>query len=114
MNERQAGDVAEAAFQARFGDVEVVRANVRGGFHHEAAPVVDVNVICDGKYERSKGGGSFDARRESIDEAWREAEDSPGCPMVHFIPKPEIGRRDPRCTPGRRRLAGAGSRVERR
>ena len=34
-------------------------------------------------------------RREIIDKVWREAEDSPGYPMVHFIAKFEIGRRDP-------------------
>ena len=43
-------------------------------------------------YERLKGGGLFDVRREIIDKVLREAEDSPGYPMAHFIPKSEIGR----------------------
>ena len=111
MNEQQVGEIAEAAFRARFGDVEVVRVNVRSGFDHEDDPVVDVNIIYDGKYEQLKGDGLFDVRREIIDKVWREAEDSPGYPMVHFIAKSEIGQRDPATVyagpapPGRCRFA---------
>ena len=95
MNERQVGNIAEEAFRTRFGDVEVVRVNVRSGFDHEDDPVVDVNIIYDGKYERLKGDGLFDVRSEIIDKVWRRAKDSPGFPLVHFIAKSEIGQRDP-------------------
>ena len=112
MNEQQVGVIAEAAFRARFGDVKIVRVNVRSGFDHEGDPVVDVNIIYDCKYERLKGGGLFDVRKEIIDKVWREVEDSPGYPMVHFIAKSDIGRRDPATVfagpapPGRRWSAG--------
>ena len=95
MNSEQVVGIAEAAFRARFGDVKVVRVNVRSGFDQEDDPVVDVNIIYDGKYERLKGGGLGDVRSEIIDKVWRAAEDSPGFPLVHFIAKSEIGRRDP-------------------
>ena len=95
MNEQQVGDIAEAAFRARFGDVKVVCVNVRSGFDHEDDPVVDVNIIYDAKYERLKGGGLPEVRSEIIDKVWRGTKDSPGFPLVHFIPKSEIGRRDP-------------------
>ena len=95
MNEQQIGKIAEAAFRARFGDVKIVSINIRSGFDHEGDPVVDVNIIYDGKYEQLRGDGPFDVRREIIDKVWRETEDSPGFPMVHFIAKSEIGRRDP-------------------
>ena len=95
MNEQQVGDIAEEAFRAHFRDVKVVRVNVRSGFDHEDDPVVDVNIIYDGKYERLRGGGLVDVRSEIIDKVWREAEDSPGFPLVHFIAKSEIGRHDP-------------------
>ncbi len=95
MDEQQVGKIAEAAFRARFGDVEIVRVNIRSGLDHEGDPVVDVNIIYDGKYEQLRGDGTFDVYREIIDKVWRETEDSPGFPMVHFIAKSEIGRRDP-------------------
>ena len=34
-------------------------------------------------------------RSEIVDKVWREAEDSPVWPQVHFIAKSDIGRRDP-------------------
>lgn len=95
MNEQQVGTIAKAAFGAQFGDVEIVCVNVRPGFDHEEDPMVDVNIIYDGKYEQLNGGGLLDVRREIVDKVWREAEESPGYPYVHFIAKSDIGRRDP-------------------
>ena len=95
MNEQQVGEIAEAAFETRFGDIKVFRVNVWRRLDHEGAPVVDVNIIYDGKYEQLNGGGLLKVRRETSSKVWRDAEDSPGFPLVHFIPKSEIGRRDP-------------------
>ena len=94
MNDQQIREIAEAAFRVRFGDVKIVRVNIRRGFDHEDDPVVDVSIIYDGMYEQLKGGGLMDVRSEIIDKVWRDAKDSPGWPHVHFIPKSEIGRRD--------------------
>ena len=96
MNEQQVGEIAEMAFRARFGDVKIVRINVRRGFDYdEDDPMVDVNIIYDGKYEQLNAGGLLDVRTEIVSKVWREAEDSPGFPLVHFIAKSDLGRRNP-------------------
>ena len=113
MNDQQVREIAETAFRARFGDIKIVQINVRRGCDHEGDPVVDVNIIYDGKHDLLKGDSLWDVHREVIDKVWREvAQDSPGFPLVHFIPKSEIGRRDPATVfsgpapPGRCRFAG--------
>ncbi len=95
MNDQQIEKIAEAAFHAHFGDVKVLRVNIRRGFDHEDEPVVEVHIIYDGKYEQLNGGGLLNVHSAIVDKVWREAADSPGFPMMHFIPKSEIGRRDP-------------------
>ncbi len=95
MNERQIREIAEAAFKSHFGDVKLFRVNVRRGFDYDDDPVVDVTIIYDGKYEQLNGAGLVDVQREVVDKAWREAEDSPGFPHVHFIARSSLGRRDP-------------------
>ena len=40
MNERQVREIAETAFRARFGDIEVVSVNVKPGFDHYDDPLV--------------------------------------------------------------------------
>ena len=95
MNEQQIGKIAKAAFGARFGEVKIIRVNVRSGFDHADDPMVDVNIIYDGKYEQLNGSGLLDVRREIVDKVWGEAEDNLGYPYVHFIAKSDLGRRDP-------------------
>ena len=95
MNEQQVGEIAEAAFKSHFGDVKLFRVNVRRGFDDDDDPVVDVTIIYDGKYEQLNGGGLLDVQTEIVSKVWREAEDSPGFPLVHFLPKSDLGRRDP-------------------
>ena len=95
MDDQEIEKIAEAAFRERFGDVRIVRVNIRRGLDHEYKPVVDVNIIYDGEYEQLKGGRFLDVRREIISKVWRELKDSPGFPLLHFIPKSDIGRRDP-------------------
>ena len=95
MDDQQIREIAEAAFTARFGDVKVVRVNIRRGFDHEDDPMVDVNIIYDGEYEQLSGDGLLDVDMEISNKIWRDAEDSPGWPHVHYIPKSEVGRRDP-------------------
>ena len=95
MNDQQVREIAETAFRSHFGEINVVRVNIRRGVDHEDDPVVDVNIIYDGKYEQLRGPRFMDVRREINHRIWRDAEDSPGWPLVHFIPKSEVGRRDP-------------------
>ena len=96
MNEQQVRKIAEAAFRTRFGDVKLVRVSVRRGFDFdEDDPMVDVNIVYDGKYEQLNGSGLLDVCTEIIDRVWWDAEDSPGFPLVHFIAKSDIGRQDP-------------------
>ena len=95
MNDQQVKEIVEAAFRAHIGEIKVVRVNIRRGFDHEDDPVVDVTIIYDGKYEQLKGSRILAVRLDINHKVWRDAEDSPGWPHVHFIPKSEIGRRDP-------------------
>ena len=96
MNEQQVREIAETAFKARFGDVRVVRVNVRRGFDYdEDDPMLDVNIVYDGKYKQLNGRGLLDVLSEIVSKVWWDAEDSPGFPLVHFIAKSDIGRRDP-------------------
>ncbi len=95
MNEQTIRDVAERAFKARFADVKVVSINVRPRFDHDDDPVVDVNIIYDGKYEQLNPAGLLRVRSEVVTKTWRQVEDDLGFPLVHFIAKSDIGRRDP-------------------
>ena len=95
MNEQQVREIAAAAFRARFGDIEVVSVNIKPGFDHYDDPMVDVKIIYDGTVEQLGGEGILRVLSEIVDKVWREAEDSPGFPLVHFIAKSDIGRRDP-------------------
>ena len=56
MNERLICRIAETAFKAHFSDVEIVRVNVKRRLDHDEDPVVDVNIIYDGRYEQLNGG----------------------------------------------------------
>ena len=95
MNIEQVGDIAEAAFKARFGDIEVVSVNVKPGFDHCDDPAVDVKIIYDGTVEQLGGEGILRVQSDIFSKVWWDAEDSPGYPCVHFIAKSDIGREDP-------------------
>lgn len=95
MNEQQIGKIAEAVFKTRFGDVEVVKVDVRPGFDHCDAPMLDVNIIYDGEYEQMDPAGLLRVRSEIVTKVWREVEDSTRYPYVNFIAKSSLGRRDP-------------------
>ena len=108
MDQQQVGKIAEAAFQARFGDVEIVWVNVRSDFDHGDDPGVDVNIIYDGNYEQLKamvcstcvGRSStrFGAMRKTPPVS-RWSTSSPS--------RRSGGATRPRCTPGRHRLVDA-------
>ena len=94
MNPQQVRDIAEAAFKARFVDIGIVSINVKPGFDHYDDPLVDVNIIYDAEVERliapDKVPDMMRVRSEIIDKVWRDAEDSPVWPQVHFIAKSDL------------------------
>ena len=95
MNHQQVREIAEAAFKARFGDIDIVSINVEPGFDHHDDPLVDVRIIYDAAFEDLRTEGTMRVRSEIIDKVWRDAEDSPGWPQVHFIAKSDLEEEDP-------------------
>ena len=95
MNEQQVREIAETAFRARFGDVEVVCVNVKPGFDHCDDPMLDVKIIYDGEFEQLNAAGILRVQSEIVDKVWWNEEDSLGWPYVHFIAKSDIGLQDP-------------------
>ena len=79
------------------------------GFEDDS-PVVDVAIICDGKHEQLNGAGLLHVESEITSKVWYGREDSPGWPLVHFLPESSLGRRDPATVRG----DGGGSRAGRR
>ena len=91
MKEQQVREIAEAAFKARFRDIDVVSVNVSSQIDHHDDPLVDVRIIYDGEVEQlTCEGGSMEVRSEIIDKVWNGAEDCPGWPHVHFIAKSDL------------------------
>ena len=60
---------------------------------------MDVNIIYDAGVEQliapDKVPDMMEVRSEIIDKVWREAEDSPVWPQVHFIAKSDLEEEDP-------------------
>ena len=99
MNIQQVREIAEAAFMAHFGDIDIVSINVKPGFDRYDDPVVDVKIIYDGEVEQliasDKVSEMLKVRTEIFSKVWWDAEDSPGYPCTHFIAKSDIGQRAP-------------------
>ena len=96
MNEQQVREIAETAFKRQFGDIGIVRINVRPGLGFEDdSPIVDVNIIYDDESGQVTGHGFVRVVSELVDEAWREGKDDLGWPCLSLIPKSEVGQRDP-------------------
>ena len=96
MDEQQLREIAEAAFKRQFGDVEIIRINVRQGVGFEDdSPIVDVNIIYDDESGQVTGHGLVLTRTELVDKTWREGKVNLGYPCVNFIPKSGLGQRDP-------------------
>ena len=93
MNIEQVREIAEAAFKARFPGIGIV-VHVKPDIDHYGDPLVDVRIIYDAAFEDLNIDGTMIVRSEVIDRVWREAEDSPGWPHLHFITKSDIDRRN--------------------
>ena len=95
MNEQQIREIAKAAFEARFGDVKIVRVNIGPGFDIDDDPMVEVKIIYEGKYEQLNPAGLIRVQSEIISKMRADPAQDPGFPVVRFIAKSDIGRQDP-------------------
>ena len=94
MNHQQVRKIAEAAFKARFANISIVGIYIEPGFDHYDDPLVEVRIVYDAAYEDLRTEGTMKVRSEIIDKVWRDAEDSPGWPQVHFIAKADLDGKD--------------------
>ena len=90
MNNEQVREIAETAFKARFGNIGIVGINVKPGFDHYDDPLVDVKIVYDAAYEDLSTEGTMRVQSEIIDKVWREPNDAPVWPQVHFIAKSDL------------------------
>ena len=95
MTEQEMREIVEAAFRSRFGDVELVCINVKPGVDFDGDPMVDINIIYDGKVEQLDGDGLLRVNHEVDTKFDADSEAYPGWPLLHFIAKSDIGNRDP-------------------
>ena len=95
MNEQEMRKIVEAAFKARFGDVELVCVNVKPSVDFEGDHVVDIKIIYDGKVEQLDGDGLLRVDHEVHTKLDGDFEKPPGWPILHYIAKSDIGKRDP-------------------
>ena len=94
MDNQQVRDIAENAFKTRFGNIGIVGINVKPGFDHYDDPLVDVKIVYDAPYEDLSTEGTMRVQSEIIDKVWRDAEDAPVWPQVHFIAKSDLVEND--------------------
>ena len=96
MDEQELREIAEAAFKHQFGDIDIIRVNIRQGVGFEDdSPIVDVNIVYDDESGEVTGYGLALTRTELVDKTWREGKDELGYPCVNFIAKSGLGQRDP-------------------
>ena len=95
MDEQQMREIAEAAFKRQFGDIEVVRIDIRQRLDHDDDPVVDVDIFYDDEDGQVTGRGYSRVALEVLDKTWYEGKDDLGYPLVHLLVKSGLGQRDP-------------------
>ena len=100
MTEQQVRQIAEAAFKARFKDIDIVTIGVEPDFDIYDEPLLDVRIVYDAEVERVIGpeAGNGDSivkvYSEIVEKVWVEPEDSRVWPQVHFISKSDYDRRE--------------------
>ena len=96
LNEQELREIARTAFKRQFGNIDIVRINIRQGFGFEDdSPIVDVSIVYNDESGKVTGYGCALTRTELIDKTWREGKDELGYPCVNFIAKSGLGQRDP-------------------
>ena len=69
---------------------DIVCIDVNPALDHYDDPLVDVRIIYDAAFEDLGTEGTMSVQSEIIDKVWRDTEDSPDWPQVHFISKSDI------------------------
>ena len=95
MDEQKIREIAEEAFKRHFRNVEIVRINVKPGLGIDDEPIVDIKIIYKGKYEQLNPAGLLRVNDDVHSGLDADPEQYPGWPLLHFISKSDIGRRDP-------------------
>ena len=95
MDEEQVRKIAQKAFTASFGDINVVCVNVKRALDHCDDPMFVVTIIYDAEFEQLNAAGIQRVEMEIYEKVWEEVEDSPVWPHLHMIAKSDIGERDP-------------------
>ena len=91
---KEIGKIAETAFKNRFGDIDVVAVNVRPDADKED-PTVWVTIVYDGEVEQLTGRGILGIEAEVCSKAQFDTASDAAFPVLSFVAKSEIGRRNP-------------------
>ena len=94
MTTHQIRKIVEAEFKDRFAGVDIVAINVHPGIGHAGDPIVTVKVVYDGKVEQLVGG-TLEMREVVREKLQSDPARDPGFPILSFIAKSDIGKRDP-------------------
>ena len=94
MNEDQVREIAQKAFNASFGGIDVVCVNVNHGFDHCDDPMFEVTIIYDAEFEQLDAAGIQHVESEIVDKVWGEGKGSPVWPYIHLIAKSDLGECD--------------------
>ena len=95
MNEEQVREIAQKAFAASFGDIDLVYLNVKRGVDHCDDPTFEVTIIYDAEFEQLSGDGLQRLEMEIVDKVWGDGKNSPVWPYIRMIAKSDIGEEDP-------------------
>ena len=93
MNIEQVREIAEAAFKARFPDIDIV-VHVKPGFDHDDDPLMNVRIIYAAAFEDMNIEDMMSVQSEIIDKVWSGTGDSPVWAHIHFIAKSDIDQRN--------------------
>ena len=96
MKDAEIGKIAESAFRDRFGGIDVVAVDVKPDPDPlDGDPTVWVNIVYDGDVEQLTGDGMTDVQMEVMSRLQSGPAEDLRFPVVEFIARSDIGRRDP-------------------
>ena len=91
MDGQQMREIAEVAFRRQFGDVNIVKINIRQGLDFEDdSPVVDVNIVYDDNDGQVTAASGASGRKSSTKHGGR-GRTTPATPMSTSSPSPASG-----------------------
>ena len=95
MTPDQIREIVGNAFTDRFRDIDIVTINVRPGFGHAGDPIVRVTVVYGGKVEQLLERGTLEMREFVRKKVQSNPERDPGFPILSFIARSDLGKRNP-------------------